>query len=210
MNIMSSVENRVKDLGCGNSVKHPLFDGTQFNPTMIGWYHREMFRLHDLEDWSNLKRNAIEMITAMGYDQEDAEKSAEFILLAYQDADHAVEAQRARNIDKEKNIYKNMLTNFVLANESLHLETTSIKYKMGWYKSARHNKPLIVAYYLFREHLARFGILHLDVVICTTWIAFWGGYFAHKKHNWKKLENVMIKYWRYIHKVCPIRPPLQI
>ena len=190
-------------------MKHPLFEGTQFDPKVIGWHHREMFRLHDLEDWSNLKQNALEMIMAMGYDQENAEKSAEFILLAYQDSDCAVEARRAGDIDKERIIYKNMLTNFVQASQSLHSETASIKYKMGWYKSARHNKPLLVAYYLFREHLTRFGILHLDVVICTTWVAFWGGYFAHKKHDWKKLESVMIKYWKYIHKVCPIRPQLQ-
>ncbi len=210
MNIMSLVVNRVKDLGSGNSVKHPLSDGTQFNPTVIGWYHREMFRLHDSEDWSNLKRNAIEMITAMGYAQEDAEKSTKFILLAYKAADSAVEAQKAGDIDTERIIYNNMLANFVAASETLHLETASIKYKMGWYKSARHNKPLLVAYYLFREHLKRFGILHLGIVICTTWIAFWGGYFAHKKHDWEKLEGVMVKYWKYIHRVFPIRPPLQI
>ncbi len=208
--MISSVENWVKDLRCGNSVKHPLFNDKEFDPTVIGWYHREMFRLHDLEDWSNLKRNAIEMITAMGYDQEDAEKCTEFILLAYKDADRAVKARKGGDIDTERIIYNNMLTNFVRASQSLHSETASIRYKMGWYRSARHNKPLLVAYYLFREHLKRFGILHLDVVICTTWVAFWGGYFAHKKHDWKKLESVMIKYWKYIHKVCPIRPPLQI
>lgn len=194
----------------GDKEKLSAFGRKEFNPEVIGCYHREMFRLHDLEDWSNLKQNALEMIMAMGYDQEDTEKSIEFILLAYKAADSAVEAQKAGDINTERIIYNNMLTNFVAASESLHSETGSIRYKMGWHKSARHNKPLLVAYYLFREHLKRFGILHLDVVICTTWVAFWGGYFAHKKHDWEKLESVMIKYWKYIHKVCPIRPPLQI
>ncbi len=209
-NMTSLLENKVKDLECGNSIKPPIFDGTQFNPTVIGWHHREMFRLHDLEDWHNLKQNALNMIIALGYGQNEAEKSTEFVLLAYKAADSAVEAQKAGDIDTERNIYNNMLTNFVAASESLHSETGSIRYKIGWYKSARHNKPLLVAYYLFREHLKRFGILHLDVIICTTWVAFWGGYFAHKKHDWEKLENVMIKYWKHIRKVYPVKPPLQI
>ncbi len=208
--ITLSDNEKIKMPEYGDKEKLSAFGCKEFNPEVIGSYHREMFRLHDLEDWINLKQNALKMIMAMGYDQEDAEKSIEFILRAYKVADSAVEAQKAGDIDTERNIYNNMLTNFVAASEALHSETGSIKYKIGWYKSARHNKPLLVAYYLFREHLKRFGILHLDVVICTTWVAFWGGYFAHKKHDWEKLKSVMIKYWKYIHKVCPIRPPLQI
>lgn len=209
-NTMSLAETGFEDLQRENSLKPPIFDGKEFDPKVIGRYHREMFRLHDLEEWDTLKQNAIEMIVAMGYDQQDAEKCTEFILLAYKNADHAVEARKGGDIDTERIIYNNMLTNFVLASQSLHSETASIRYKMGWYKSARHNKALLVAYYLFREHLKRFGILHVGVAIYTTWVAFWGGYFAHKKHDWKKLESVMVKYWTCIHRIFPIRPPLQI
>lgn len=181
-----------------------------FDPEMVGWYHREMFRLHDLKKWDKLKQNACKMMTALGYEPENTEKAARFVLEAYRNADFAAEAQKLGNNDEEASYYDSTLNNFLQASKSLNSNTAGIEYKIGWYKFERHNKPFLVAYYLFREHLARFGILHLDVVICTAWIAFWGGYFAHKKHNWKKLENVMIKYWRYIYKVCPIRPPLQI
>ena len=209
-NIMSLVENGVKDLGCENSVKPPIFDGKQFNPKVIGWYHREMFRLHDLKEWNKLKDNAQEMMVALGYNPEGAQKASEFVVEAYRDADLAAKAQKLRNTDEERISYNNMLNNFVLASKSLGSDTAGFEYKIGWYKFERHNKPFLVAYYLFREHLRRFGILHLDVAIYTTWVAFWGGYFAHEKHNWRKLESAMVKYWKCIHKVCPIRPPLQI
>lgn len=186
------------------------FDTSEFNPELIGWYHKEMFRLHDLEEWDHLKRNAREMIVALGYDMESAEKASEFVLVAYQKADCAAKAQRSENTDEERIAYKEMLTNFVQASRSLRSETASIKYKMGWHKWARHKRPLLLVYHLFREHLKRFGILRLDVVISTTWMAFFGGYFAHKKHDWEKLERAMAKYWWHIHRAYKVRPPLQI
>lgn len=181
-----------------------------FNPKSVACYHREMFRLHDLKQWDRLKENAREMIVALGYDKEDAEKSSAFVLEAYRNADLAAKAQRKGNIDDEITSYNHVLDNFMLASTAVGSDTAGVKYKIGWYKSERYNKTFLVAYYLFREHLERFGILHFDVVIRTTWIAFWGGYFAHKKHDWEKLERVMVKYWKYIHRIYPTRPPLQI
>ena len=207
---MSLAENGSKDLGCENSVKHPIFDGKEFNPKVIGRYHREMFRLHDLKKWDKLEQNAREMMIALGYEPENSVKASEFVVEAYRNADLAAKAQELGNNNEERISYNSTLNNFVLASKCLNSSTVGLKYKIGWYKFERHNKPFLVAYYLFREHLKRFGILHLDVAIYTTWFAFWGGYFAHKKHDWEKLESVMIKYWKYIHKVCPIRPPLQI
>lgn len=201
---------KIKTPKHGDREKLSAFDRKGFNPEVIGWYHREMFRLHDLKEWDSLKENAQEMMLALGYNREGVKKASEFVLEAYRNADFAAEAQKLGNNDEEASYYDITLNNFLQASKSLNSNTAGIEYKIGWYKFERHNKPFLVAYYLFREHLKRFGILHLDVVICTTWVAFWGGYFAHKKHDWEKLENVMIKYWRYIHKVCPIRPPLQI
>lgn len=203
-------KTEVKDLRPCNKEELLEFDPKEFDPETVARHHREMFRFHDLKDWDNLKENAREMIVALGYNPEAAQKASEFVLEAYRNADLAAKAQKSGNTDEERISYNNTLNSFVLASECLGSDTAGIKYKIGWYKFERHNKPFLVAYYLFREHLIRYGILHLDVAIYTTWVAFWGAYFAHEKHDWKKLERVMIKYWKYIHKVCPIRPPLQI
>jgi hypothetical protein len=209
-NTLSPAKAGLAHMGRQNSLNPPIFNRTEFDPKAIGRYHREMFRLHDLEDWDALKQNAGQMILAMGYSQQEAQECTDFILLAYKAADRAVEARSRGDIDAETIIYNDMQTSFVRASQSLHSESASIKYKMGWYKAARNNKPFLVAYYLFREHLKRFGILHVRVVMYSTWIAFWGGYFAHKKHDWTKLERVMVKYWTSIRRICPIRPPPQI
>jgi len=187
-----------------------VFDGNHFNPKVVAWHHREMFRLHDLQKWGDLQQNAQKMLVALGYRQECARKASEFILRAYQDTDRAVEAQEKNDLEKERKAYADMVENFTRANKYLHLETGSLKYKMDWHKAARHGRPLLVAYNLFREHLKRFGILRLRLVISTTWTAFLGGYFAHKKHDWEELEVVTTKYWRHIHRVYAIRPPVQI
>lgn len=210
MNKTLFVDDKNKDLGCKKSMQSPVYDDKGFNPKTIGRYHREMFRLHDSKKWDKLKQNACEMMIALGYESENSEKASWFVLEAYRNADFAAEAQKLGNSDEEASYYDTTLNHFLQASKSLNSNTAGIQYKIGWYKSERHNKPLLVAYYLFREHLKKFGILHLGIVICITWIAFWGGYFAHKKHDWEKLENVMVKYWEYIYKVCPIRPPLQI
>ena len=169
-----------------------------------------MFRLHDLKQWDSLKENAREMIAALGYNREQAEKASSFVLEAYHNADLAAQAQERSDTNDELINYNRALDNFISASRSAGSDTAGLKYKIGWYKSERHNKVFLVVYYLFREHLERFGILRLDVVIRTTWIAFWGGYFAHKRHDWKRLKSVMVKYWEYVHSVYPIRPPLQI
>ncbi len=203
-------DEKIKIPERGDREKPCVFGCKKFNPEVVGWYHREMFRLHDLKEWNKLKENAQEMMLALGYNREGAKIASEFVVEAYRNADLAAKAQKLGDTEEERISYNNTLNSFVLASKSLCSDTAGIQYKIGWYKADRHNKPFLVAYYLFREHLKRFGILHLDVAIYTTWVAFWGGYFAHKKHDWKKLESVMIKYWKYIHKVYPIRPPLQI
>lgn len=169
-----------------------------------------MFRLHDAENWADLIRNAQEMLIALGYDRKNATHAAKFILAAYRASDRAVRAQTVGDIVEEDKAYVMMRDNFVKASECLHLETASLRFKMGWYWSARHRKPLRVLYYLFREHLERFNLLRMDVIMLTTWTAFFGAYFAHKEHNWTKLESAMVKYWRCVRWAYPIRPPIQI
>lgn len=205
-----SDQEEIKHVRGNDREKLAVHSCNGFDPKLVARYHREMFRLHDLKQWDSLKENAREMIVVLGYHREDAEKASAFVLEAYRNADLAAKAQRQGNINDERTSYNHVLDNFMLASRSVGSDTTALKYKIGWYKSDRHNKAFLVAYYLFREHLKRFGVLRLGVVVCTTWVAFWGGYFAHKKHNWEKLERVMVKYWKYIHCVYPTHPPLEI
>jgi hypothetical protein len=205
-----SDQEEIKHLRKDDRERLSVLSRNEFDPKLVAWYHREMFHLHDLKQWDSLKENAREMIVALGYNREHAEKASSFVLEAYRNADLAAKAQEEGNIDNEIISYNRALDNFISASRSAGSDMAGLKYKIGWYKSERHNRVFLVAYYLFREHLERFGILRLDVVISTTWVAFWGGYFAHKQHDWKGLESVMVKYWKYVHSVYPIRPPLQI
>jgi hypothetical protein len=181
-----------------------------FDPEAAGYYHKEMFRLHDLKKWDELEENSKRMMVTLGYSQENAENASRFVLDAYREADSASDAQKSGDAQKEEVSYQNTLNNFLEASKCLRSDIRGLRHKIGWYKWERHNKPLLVAYYLFREHLKRFGILRFGLVISTTWTAFLGGYFAHKKHDWEKLEKIMVKYWRYIRRVYTTRPPIQI
>jgi hypothetical protein len=208
--MMTVEKKRFDNLGRVDKEKTFVLGPSKFDPKVIARHHREMFHLHDLKEWSSLEENAREMIIALGYDEEDAKKASVFVVRAYQNANLAVEAQRKGDVDEEIASYNSVLDNFKLASISVGSDTSGLKYKIGWYRSDRHNNTILVAYYLFREHLKRFGVLHFGTVIFTTWIAFWGGYFAHKKHDWEKLESVMVKYWKCIYRIYPTRPPLQI
>jgi len=164
----------------------------------IAKLHCKMFRLHDEQKWDLFRKNAEKYICALGYNEKQAKTASQNVVNAYQFADKAVIAQEEGNNRKEGEMYREAYEKHILAHSIIGANTRSVKYKIGWYRAARHKNHLGVLINLFMEHLSRFGWQKLPLVLKCTYITAFNAYNAHNSHDWEKLEGILRRYWSYI------------
>lgn len=171
-----------------------------FYASKIAEYHCNLNRLHDEENWKTFRENATRYIISLGYNSNKAKKASFHVMRAYQYADIAVIAQNKGKEVLEKKYYRKVLEEFLTAHRLLGTETKSPTYKVGWYKGARHKKPIQVLWNLFMEHLSKFGLKRIGLVFYATYLTFARAYPAHNSHDWENLTSVLTEYWTAISK----------
>ena len=180
------------------------------NVKKIAKKHMLMFKLHDDENWIGLKNNAKAMLIELGFGKLESQRSSGYILKAYKAADRAVLCQERGDQEGEEKSYVEVLRNFSKGNEILGLETKSLRYKVGWYRCARHKRHLGVLYNLLIEHVLRYGISNIDVGLYTFYVSFTMGYKNHNNHNWGQMEKCLNLYWKKILTRFSNKPPIEI
>lgn len=165
------------------------------NVKEVAIYHSNLFRLHDDEDWGAFGKNVVYYLVAIGYKWKNAEKASHNVIKAYQYADMAVKAQERDSKSSEKRYYRECLKQFIIAHETLGIETYSVVYKVRWYEAARHKDVINVLWNLFMEHYSKMGILRFGLVCYLTYLTFVEAYPAHNSHDWPRLIKVLEKYW---------------
>lgn len=167
-------------------------------PGGIAKLHCKMFALHDDENWSAFQTNARDYLVSLGYPKKKSEEASRHVVSAYQFADKAVLSQDKGDTAEENEMYRRCLEEHGKAHKIIGAETDSVKYKIGWYRAARHKNPLGVLWNLFMEHFARFGRPKLLLALKCTYITAFKAYGAHNAHDWGRLEKILIDYWSNI------------
>ena len=164
----------------------------------IAKLHRKMFELHDEENWDAFQDNAMNYLISLGHPEEESEEASRHVVRAYQFADEAVVSQNKGDKKRESEMYKRCFEEHAEALRVIGAETDSVRYKVGWYKAARHRNHPSVLWNLFMEHFTRFGWPKLGLALKCTYITAFKAYGAHNAHEWENLERILIDYWSTI------------